>query len=55
MIRQIKDLLYEQGFTISGARAQLTQNKGKAAEAAAHNTFNKKVVEQLQEVLEILQ
>ncbi len=55
MVRQIKDLLYEQGFTISGARAQLSGSKAKASEEQAHNEFNKHVIEQLQEVLEILQ
>lgn len=28
MVRRIRDLLYEQGFTISGARAQLENTKG---------------------------
>ena len=35
MVRRIRDLLYEQGFTISGARHQLEMNKGKAGAAAA--------------------
>lgn len=54
MVRQIKDLLYEQGFTISGARIQLSQHKSKEAEAQAHNEFNKHVIAELQEVLDIL-
>lgn len=29
MVRRIRDLLYEQGFTISGARHQLEMSKGK--------------------------
>ena len=35
MVRRIRDLLYEQGFTISGARHQLEMSKGKAAASAA--------------------
>ena len=35
LIRRIRDLLYEQGFTISGARNQLTDAAGSAAAAAA--------------------
>ncbi|MDO5653106.1 MAG: MerR family transcriptional regulator [Brachymonas sp.] len=33
MVRRIRDLLYEQGFTISGARAQLENGKMVAEEA----------------------
>jgi DNA-binding transcriptional MerR regulator len=33
LIRRIRDLLYEQGFTISGARNQLTDYRAPAAEA----------------------
>ena len=35
LIRRIRDLLYEQGFTISGARNQLTDAAGNHAHAAA--------------------
>lgn len=31
MVRRIRDLLYEQGFTISGARSQLESTKNRAA------------------------
>src|SRR5246500_5624389 len=34
LIRRIRDLLYEQGFTISGARNQLTDSAGSHAHAA---------------------
>jgi len=34
LIRRIRDLLYEQGFTISGARNQLGDNTPQAANAA---------------------
>ena len=36
LIRRIRDLLYEQGFTISGARNQLTDGAGSHAHAPAH-------------------
>ena len=32
MVRRIRDLLYEQGFTISGARIQLENGKNRVAE-----------------------
>ena len=36
LIRRIRDLLYEQGFTISGARNQLTDSAGSHAQAPVH-------------------
>src|SRR5471032_2318936 len=36
LIRRIRDLLYEQGFTISGARNQLTDSAGSHAHAPVH-------------------
>ena len=35
LIRRIRDLLYEQGFTISGARNQLTEGAAASREAAS--------------------
>ncbi|MEE1654183.1 MerR family transcriptional regulator [Brachymonas sp. G13] len=35
MVRQIRNLLYEQGFTISGARHQLEMSKNSKSAAAA--------------------
>ena len=42
LIRRIRDLLYEQGFTISGARNQLTDAAGSHAHAPAnpHEAFD---------------
>jgi hypothetical protein len=37
LIRRIRDLLYEQGFTISGARNQLADSAGSHAHAALSN------------------
>ncbi|PNS07644.1 MerR family transcriptional regulator [Solilutibacter silvestris] len=36
MVRQIRGLLYEQGYTISGARLRLEGDQGKAAAVATH-------------------
>jgi DNA-binding transcriptional MerR regulator len=40
LIRRIRDLLYEQGFTISGARNQLTDSAGSHAQAPAAEPFD---------------
>jgi DNA-binding transcriptional MerR regulator len=40
LIRRIRDLLYEQGFTISGARNQLTDASGSHAAAQVHANAN---------------
>jgi DNA-binding transcriptional MerR regulator len=47
LIRRIRDLLYEQGFTISGARNQLTDAAGSHAHAQppAHEPFDPDEVE----------
>ena len=39
LIRRIRDLLYEQGFTISGARNQLTDTAGSPPQAPADEPF----------------
>ncbi|MND06536.1 hypothetical protein D3C83_279660 [compost metagenome] len=47
IIRQIRSLLYEQGFTIGGARQQLT------GETARHDvTQSQQIVKQLRQELE---
>jgi len=38
LIRRIRDLLYEQGFTISGARNQLTEGAASSREAPSGTT-----------------
>jgi len=40
LIRRIRDLLHEQGFTISGARNQLGDNSGGRGAAAVHELAN---------------
>ncbi|KFI23102.1 MerR family transcriptional regulator [Nitrosococcus oceani] len=47
MIRQIRNLLYEQGFTIGGARQKLS-----SAEAREDSTQSKQIIRQLRLELE---
>ncbi|WCM90166.1 MerR family transcriptional regulator [Acidovorax sp. NCPPB 3576] len=39
MIRRIRDLLYEQGFTISGARNRLQEVDSQPSELNSHSSF----------------
>ncbi len=52
LIRRIRELLYEQGFTISGARARLDQSAN--ADQPAASAFAPTVRRELEQVLEIL-
>jgi len=53
MIRQIRSLLYDQGFTIGGARQQLSG--GASAEQATHyHQLIKQMIVELEEVLNVL-
>ena len=52
-IRQIRSLLYEQGFTITGARQRLEGEHGKA-EATLSLQIIKQVRQELEEVLLLL-
>jgi len=55
MIRQIRSLLYEQGFTIGGARQRLDGDAVKTtAEAKLSSQIVRQVREDLEEILEIL-
>ena len=53
MIRQIRSLLYDQGFTITGARQRLEGSQGKA-EVSISNQIVRQVRQELEEVLQIL-
>lgn len=56
LVRQIKKLLYEDGFTIEGARAQLTQADAPVTqEIKVDATMVKKVIADLESVLQNLQ
>ena len=53
MIRQIRSLLYEQGYTIGGARLQLSDNHPKG-EANNSKQILREVRMELEEVVELL-
>ena len=60
LVRQIKQLLYDNGFTIEGARAQLSkQQSGGMSEAISQsikaNAIVKKIIADLESVLQNLQ
>ena len=52
-IRQIRALLYDQGFTIGGARLQMTDEGGKADEQPT-NELVQDIIKELEEVLAVL-
>ena len=53
MVRQIRGLLYEQGYTIGGARLRLEGESGKQ-ESALSSQIIKQVRQELEEVLQLL-
>jgi DNA-binding transcriptional MerR regulator len=53
MVRQIRSLLYDQGFTIGGARQQLEGEKGRMEASMSHQIVRQVRLE-LEEVLQIL-
>ena len=53
MIRQIRSLLYDQGFTITGARQRLEGSQGRM-EVSISNQIVRQVRQELEEVLQIL-
>jgi len=53
MIRQIRALLYEQGYTISGARAHLKNENNKKDSVQAKQLIHQMIVE-LEDILELL-
>ena len=55
LIRQIKELLYEQGYTIEGARQQLSGDQTKADESAKSRSSIQTTVSHLESVLADLQ
>lgn len=54
LVRRIKKLLYEDGFTIEGARAQLSQSSEISPPAIKNNTIMKKIIAELESVLQNL-
>jgi DNA-binding transcriptional MerR regulator len=53
MVRQIRSLLYEQGYTIGGARLRL-EGQGAKQESALSHQIAKQVRMELEEVLQLL-
>jgi len=53
LIRQIRSLLYDQGFTIGGARQQLTGEQAKE-DTSQSNQLVRQIRNELEEILQIL-
>lgn len=53
MVRQIRSLLYEQGFTIGGARQQLSGETAKQDHSQSHQIV-RQLRQELEEILHIL-
>src|SRR5476651_400732 len=51
MVRQIRRLLYEDGFTIEGARAQLASYPSEVKQSLKSDTIIKKLIAELESVL----
>ena len=54
LIRQIKSLLYEQGYTIGGARQKMTDNPDEVAKSSVNSSEIKTLIKDLEEVIESL-
>lgn len=55
LVRQIRKLLYEDGFTIEGARAQLSSTPEATSQPIKVNLVVKKMIAELETVLQNLQ
>ena len=53
-IRQIRGLLYDQGYTIGGARQRMTDDGKSGTAAVAMQAMIKETIEQLEDVLRLL-
>jgi DNA-binding transcriptional MerR regulator len=54
-IRQIRSLLYEQGYTIGGARQRMTDEGGEDAISGENQVMIRETIEELEELLKALQ
>ena len=52
-IRQIRSLLYDQGYTIGGARQRMT-DEGEGSPATGSQALVKETIEELEELLKVL-
>lgn len=55
LVRQIRKLLYDDGFTIEGARVQLSSTPQVVSQSVKTNAMVKKVIAELETVLQNLQ
>ncbi|OGT38849.1 MAG: MerR family transcriptional regulator [Gammaproteobacteria bacterium RIFCSPHIGHO2_12_FULL_38_14] len=55
LIRQIRKLLYEEGFTIEGARIKLSNTNEPVDQSVRANAMVKKVIAELETILQNLQ
>ena len=53
-IREIRSLLYEQGFTIGGARQQMDQDKSDPTNNVPINTIIESMISELEDILVLL-
>ena len=51
LIRQIKSLLYEQGYTIGGARQKMNENPDEVAASSVNSAELKELVKDLEQVI----
>jgi DNA-binding transcriptional MerR regulator len=54
VIRKIRKLLYENGFTIEGARAQLSDNSAEITKSVQKDAVMKKMIADLENILQNL-
>ena len=54
LIRQIKSLLYEQGYTIGGARQKMTESPEDVTKSSINSREIKTLIKDLEEVIEAL-
>lgn len=54
LIRQIKSLLYEQGFTIGGARQRMSGHQEPATGSSVESAELKQMIKELEEALSLL-
>jgi hypothetical protein len=53
-IRQIRGLLYDQGYTIGGARLRMTDENGKGPLSQEVQSVIKETIKELEDVLKVL-
>ena len=53
-IRQIRSLLYDQGYTIGGARQRMTDESGKGSGSVELESVIKETIEELEDLLKVL-